>query len=174
MRTLFVFVLGLCLGAIALHFYQAQPGRGHVAGFDSSHYSSAARDAANEAGAKARGAASGVSATISEKMREWHLTPDDIHEDLAKSGRVARENVARLRERAADARIVAVIKAKYVLDRNLSAGTITVASSGGDVVLTGTVDSETLIGRAVALALDTEGVHHVTAKLIVAAAPATR
>jgi len=61
--------------------------------------------------------------------------------------------------------IVTVIKSKYVLDRDLSAVDIHVDARGGDVALVGTVASETLIGRAVALALDTDGVTHVAARL---------
>jgi len=58
-----------------------------------------------------------------------------------------------------------VIKAKYVLDKDLSALDIHVESQDGLVTLTGQVASAAAIGKAVVLALDTAGVHNVTAKL---------
>lgn len=157
MRTLFVFIVGIAVGAVGYYVYQAQPRRSSLA----TRSSQAARSAA----VHTRAAAGDMSATFAEKMREWHLTPDDIRADLAKTGAVARENTARAREKVADVRIVAVIKAKFVLDRDLSARTIHVESHNGSVTLTGTVNSPDLIGRAVAEALDTDGVHHVVSKI---------
>lgn len=164
MRTLFVLLLGIVLGAIGYYLYQNRPVHDR---FASTPAVRSSQDLANDAAAKTRSAAASVSAAISEKMQAWHLTPADIHSDLARSGQVARENVAQLREKASDARIVAVIKAKVVLDRDLSVSSLDVQSSDGSVTLTGTVRSEDLVGRAVALALDTEGVHHVTSKLTI-------
>ena len=66
-----------------------------------------------------------------------------------------------------DARIVAQINAKLVLDADLSARAIDVDCSGGRVTLRGTVPSEALLGRAVALALDTSGVANVASKVSV-------
>jgi osmotically-inducible protein OsmY len=78
----------------------------------------------------------------------------------------------RARARAAgetinDLRIVATIKAKYVLDRDLSATDIRVRSKSGQVTLDGTVSDPAFVGKATALALDTEGVSNVTAQLTV-------
>jgi hyperosmotically inducible protein len=85
---------------------------------------------------------------------EWQQTGDTVKAKALKAG-----------EKIGDAGITALIKAKYVLDRDLSASSITVETKDGDVLLTGTVTSRDLAGRAKALALDTDGVRNVTAKL---------
>jgi osmotically-inducible protein OsmY len=165
MKTIFVLAIGIALGAFGYYWYESQPSSRHFGTPSGAQISSSARDAADTAVSKTKSFASDVSGTLREKMRDWHLTSDDIHSDLAKTGEVVRENTARLREKVSDVRIVAVIKAKYVLDRDLSATSISVESTNGDVVLAGTVAAENLVGKAVALALDTEGVHHVKARL---------
>ena len=166
MRTLFVLIVGIALGAFGYYIYETQPRSVPISASGKS-----ARDTANDMVTRGRAFASDASDRFSEKLRQWHLTGPDIHADLQKSGEVARENTARLRERVADARIVAVIKAKFVLDRDLSVNSIQVESHDGDVTLTGTVPAEELIGRAVGDALDTDGVQHVKAKLKVGTAP---
>ena len=61
-----------------------------------------------------------------------------------------------------------MIKAKYVLDKDLSnASKIDINVRGGAVLITGTVKSERLIGRAIELAMDTDGVGAVSARLSV-------
>jgi len=166
MRILFVFILGIAVGAAAFYYYEQHP---TSATTTASGVSRSAQDSAHHAANQARAAASDFSDAFSEKMRDWHLTPDDIRADLAKTGEVVRENAARARVKVGDARIVATIKAKYVLEKDLSASAISVSSVEGDVTLTGTVASDALVGKAVAIALDTDGVDHVRAKLNVAA-----
>ncbi len=168
MRTLFILIVGIVLGAVGYHIYQTRP---PFVGPARPAESKSARAAANDMVSRGRAFATDASDKFSEKLRDWHLTGADIHADLAKTGEVVRQNTARARERVSDVRIVAVIKAKYVLDRDLSVNAIQVESHDGDVTLTGTVPADDLLGRAVADALDTEGVHHVTAKLKVAAGP---
>jgi osmotically-inducible protein OsmY len=165
MRTLFVFLVGIAVGAIALYWYQTQPQATHAVARGTSSVSNSSRDAADHAWDQGRAVASDMSARVSEKMQEWHLTGPDIHAELQKTGEVVRQNTAKARDRVNDVRIVAVIKAKFVLDRDLSAGAITVESTDGNVTLSGTVAAEYLVGRAVADALDTDGVNHVVSKL---------
>ena len=105
--------------------------------------------------------------SLDQKLRDWRLTPEDIKSDLAKTGQVVREKSAAVASRIDDARVVTVIKAKYVLDTDLSALAIDVACDHGAVTLTGTVKTPELVGRATALALDTHGVHKVVARLTV-------
>lgn len=166
MKTLFVFLVGIVVGAAALYYYQQKPGAPREV---ASSTADRARSATHDAAANASASAQRASDTLGEKMREWHLTPADIHADLARGGEIARANADRVRAQVSDARVVATIKAKLVLDRDLSARDINVDSTAGDVTLTGSVESEALVGRAVALALDTDGVQHVTSKLSVAA-----
>jgi osmotically-inducible protein OsmY len=64
-----------------------------------------------------------------------------------------------------------VVKAKYTLDKELSARTIEVSADNGLVTLRGTAPSEALIGKAVGLALDTDGVTQVKSLLTVQSTP---
>ena len=103
--------------------------------------------------------------SIEEKLKEWRLGPDDIKSDLAKTGEVVRQNAQSAGEKINNARIVAVIKAKFVLHHELYAHEIDVDCHDGNVALRGYVGSHDLIGKAVALALDTDGVRHVVSNL---------
>jgi hypothetical protein len=139
----FIFLLGLGIGGFAVHYYDH-----------------------NEMGESPIAApASNAHEALNDKLVQWHLTSDDIKADLAKTGQVVRENTRAAGDHLNDARIVTLIKAKYVLDKDLSALDIHVDSQDGMVTLTGTVASAAAIGKAVVLALDTSGVHNVTAKL---------
>ena len=62
---------------------------------------------------------------------------------------------------ALDTRATAVIKTKLAADPDFSALSISVATTGGRVTRSGTVASPELIGKATALALETEGVREV-------------
>jgi hypothetical protein len=142
MKTaLFFFILGLAVGGYAMYHYDQTQGL---------HPSLARADE-----------------KIDQKLVDWHLTKDDIKADLAKTGEVVRTKTAEAGSKITDARIHTVIKAKYVLDRDLSAVDIEVAVTAGSVALTGTVPSEELIGKAVELAMDTDGVTAVSAHLAV-------
>ncbi|HEY8994904.1 MAG TPA: BON domain-containing protein [Lacunisphaera sp.] len=66
-----------------------------------------------------------------------------------------------------DAGIIAVIKGKYVVDRDLSALAIGVKCDHGHVTLTGSAESPELIARAVEVARQTNGVSGVTSQLTV-------
>jgi uncharacterized membrane protein len=165
--ALIFFLLGAIAGAFALYVYQ-QPAPAAVAAANTgSSLSSKARAAVDDIGAKTRDTASRVKDSMADKLQEWHLTPDDIKADLAKTGQVVRSKTAVVGDRISDARIVAVVKAKFVLDRDLSALDINVDCRDGDVSLRGTVATHDLIGKAVVLALDTDGVHNVVSQLTV-------
>ena len=66
---------------------------------------------------------------------------------------------------ASDARAVTEIKAKYAGDSTLSVWKISVSCNQGHVKLSGTVSSPDDIGKAVALALDADGVRDVTSTI---------
>lgn len=152
MRGLLLFIIGAILGAWGYSVYQHRH-----AGFG--------YGPAPSVGTAARESASGLREGIESKLEQWRLKPDDIRADLARSGQVVRSTGREVGARIADARIVAVIKAKYVLDRNLSAWDIGVHCQDGEVTLEGTVPSAELLGHAVALAMDTDGVRTVTARI---------
>src|SRR5207248_5618905 len=109
--------------------------------------------------------------SIEGELKARHLDGDEVRADLARSGSVVRRNAHVLGEKIADARIAAVIHAKFVLHRELHAHDIVIESHDGNVTLHGVVGSHELIGKAVAIALDTEGVAAVASKLSLPPAP---
>lgn len=121
---------------------------------------------------RARDAASSAKDAIADKLADWHLTGSDIRRDLEKGGEVirtkAREAGSTIASATSNAKVVSIIKTKFALDKDLSARAISVSSDAGKVELSGAVANEELIGRAVALALDTDGVIEVTSHLTVA------
>ena len=107
--------------------------------------------------------------TVQAKLVAWHLTSADIQEELTKTGKVVRRQMrdfgAAMADASADAAITGKIKAKFALDKDLSAWSISVNTTGGHVTLSGTVSSHKLIGKAVMLALETDGVREVSSTL---------
>jgi len=154
MRFLLGTILGIVIGAYGLRLYEQR--------------SSVPPVAANPSVADTtRDSAMGVGDAVADKLAAWHLAPDDIRADLARTGEVVRAKTQGAGAKIADARIVTVITAKFVLDHYLSARDLKAESHDGQVTLAGTVPSPDLIGRAVALALDTEGVQNVASRITV-------
>ena len=93
----------------------------------------------------------------------------EIKEGLTKSGRIVREETrelgAAIADSTSDARITAKIKTKLLADRDLSGLKISVDTTEGRVTLAGIVSSHEHIGKAMRLALETEGVHEVASTL---------
>jgi osmotically-inducible protein OsmY len=144
MKYLIIFVLGVCLGI----YVDRHPPSLQLGGNPKvREQQAAARD------------------EFADKMRQWRLTPDDIKSELAHTGEIVRTQANAVGGKISDARILAVVKAKYILDRDLSASGIHVAVLGGRVTLTGSAGSADLVGRAMALAMDTDGVTAVDSKL---------
>lgn len=80
---------------------------------------------------------------------------------------VATEKAKEAGAEASDVRIIAVIKGKYLVDKDLSVFAITVDCKDGKVVLSGSAASPELINRAIKLAQDTSGVRIVNSTLAV-------
>jgi hyperosmotically inducible protein len=152
-KVFLALVLGIVLGAAGLWFYSTSQGRSRV------------RATANQV----QSAAKATGEAIQEKLRVLDLRPQDIKEDLARTGQVvrrkAREAGKAIADATADARITAAIKAKLVADKNLSALSISVNTTGGIVTLSGAVASPEDISRAMLLAMDTDGVQEVISTL---------
>lgn len=155
MKSFVFFLLGLIVGATAYHFYGE---RETYATADQVQQEPSLAARTGEKAANVRDA-------VADKFAEWHLTPEEIKADLRKTGEVVRAKSAVAGEKISDARIVTVIKSKYVLDRHLSALDINVDCTAGVVTLRGTVAVEEYIARAVVLALETDGVLSVSSKL---------
>ena len=104
-----------------------------------------------------------------EKGVKDSLDVDRIREELSRTGQVIREKSRRAGEVIADAsanaRISTAIKARLINEPSLRALTINVDTTDGVVTLSGTVSSPEEIARAVALALETDGVHKVISTL---------
>jgi len=131
----------------------------------------ATKGAVSTAADKTKAAAIDAKDAINDKLVEWKLTPTDLKADFEKGGRIVRSKssaaAAKTGEVFDNARIVTVINGKLVADSQLSAIKINVDADQGVVTLKGTVKSFDLIGRAMALALDTDGVTQVVSLLTV-------
>jgi hyperosmotically inducible protein len=114
-------------------------------------------------------AAKSAKDTLQDKMRELDLRPEQVKEDLERTGKVirrkAREAGQAISDATADARITAAIKAKLLGSKELSALSISVNTTDGVVTLSGSVNSTEEISKAVLLAMDSEGVREVVSTL---------
>jgi osmotically-inducible protein OsmY len=106
---------------------------------------------------------------IDARLAAWHLRADDVAEELARTGQVLRRQArgvgAAVADASSDAAITGKIKAKFAIDSNLSALGISVNTTDGHVTLAGAVASHQLIGKAVLIALETDGVREVSSTL---------
>lgn len=155
MKTaILLLLIGTVAGAVGWHYYQRA--QNPAIGERVVNLADKTGEAANDA-----------KAAVAGKAEDWKLTPENIREELAKTGRVVRSKARIVGDRIDDARIMAVIKGKYLVDENLSALAITVECRDGAVKLTGSATSPENIGRAITLALETGGVHNVVSQLVV-------
>jgi hyperosmotically inducible protein len=153
MRFLLALILGLAIGAGAVWYLQNGRGNSRV---------QSATDQVENA-AKSAGDA------IQEKLRVLDLRPQDVKDELARTGQVVRRSAKEagqaIADATADARITATIKGKLVASRDLSALSISVNTTGGVVTLSGTVPSTEAISKAMLLAMETDGVKEVVSTL---------
>ncbi|HEV2694655.1 MAG TPA: BON domain-containing protein [Verrucomicrobiae bacterium] len=157
-------VLGVILGAVGYWFLQKKAAEHPEA--QQRYEESAAHLKTN-----AVEVAHNVSDALSAKLDTLDLRADQISDELKKKGEIVRRKAQDLDDQmvnaTSDARAVTEIKAKYVADSTLSAWDISVSCAQGHVTLTGMVSSPEDIGRAVAIALDADGVRDVTSTLTV-------
>ena len=103
------------------------------------------------------------------KLEVLELQASKIQKEMAEKGRVVRRKASVLGESvadaAADARMTAVIKTKLAADPDLSALAISVNTTDGVVTLSGRVAGPELVGKAIWLALETDGVREVVSTL---------
>src|ERR1041385_1213472 len=153
MKIFLALLVGIAVGASALWFYSSTQGKSavHKTSDQIESSSKSARD------------------VLQEKLKMLDLRSDDIKEDLARTGQVirrkAREVGQAITDSTADARITATIKGKLVANRDLSAMSISVNTTSGVVTLSGSVSSPEDIGKAVLLAMETDGVREVISSL---------
>jgi len=152
MKIFLALVLGIAIGAVAIWFYENR---------------NAPRVRSAESQIQSTAASAGNA--VQDKLQAWHLTGSNIQDDLARGGQVVRRKAQDIghavADATADARITAAIKGKLVADRNLSALSISVNTTQGVVTLSGSVSSRDDIGKAMLLAMDTDGVREVISTL---------
>ncbi len=106
---------------------------------------------------------------VDAKMTAWHLRGDDIKDELNRTGKVLRRQASEfgvaVANATSDAAITTKIKAKYAIDRDLSAFGISINTTDGRVTLAGNVTSHQQIGKAMLIALETDGVREVNSTL---------
>jgi osmotically-inducible protein OsmY len=150
MKTLFVLILGLALGAFGYYIYK-QSG---------SDRTTPGPEEITQGGSRTN---------ESSTERKGDLRAEQIRDELARSGRVVRKKAqevgAAVSDATADARITGSIKTKLAVDSDLSALTVSVNTTEGVVTLSGTVSSHEHIAKAIKLALETEGVSEVVSTL---------
>jgi osmotically-inducible protein OsmY len=157
-------VLGVILGAAGFWFIQKKAREHPEAEQRAEAAAAQAQSSAGEAGQH-------LSDALQAKLETLDLRSGQIKDELARTGKVVRRKAhdlgGQVADAAADARIVAAIKARYAADPDLSVWKISVSSDQGHVTLSGTVSAEENIGKAVALALEADGVRDVTSTLAV-------
>ena len=153
MKIFFALLVGIAVGACAVLFYSTNQGKSavHTTSDQIESSTKAARD------------------MMEEKLKMRDLQSDDIKEDLARTGQVvrrkAREVSQAIADGTADARITATLKGKLLANRDLSAMSISVNTTSGVVTMSGSVSSPEDIGKAVLLAIETDGVREVISSI---------
>ncbi len=145
--------MGVALGAAAVWFYITYQNNPRM----------------RSAEQKVENAAKTTGDAAQEKLRVLHLRPEDIKDELARTGQIvrreARDAGQAIADATADARITAAIKAKLVASHDLSALNISVNTTAGVVTLSGFVSSPENISKAILLAMETDGVREVISTL---------
>lgn len=160
MRAFLALIIGILIGGVAVWYLSSESGRLTV----------------RTAGQQLDSATKPTRDAIQEKIRQLHLDPEHIRDELARTGQIVRKKTQQageaLVEATADTRTTAAIKAKLIADPQLSGLSISVNTTDGIVTLSGSVGAPGDIGKAVVTALETEGVREVISTLQVRARPA--
>ena len=164
MRTFFTgLVLGIIFGVAAYCYIQKKAAEHPEA---QQRYEEAASQTASNVSTTAHSMSDALRAKLLDTL---DLNGDQVKDELARTGQVIRRKAQDIGDAAADAasdaRAITEIKAKYAKDPTLSVWKISVSCSQGHVKLSGTVKSPDDIGKAIALALDADGVRDVTSTI---------
>jgi hyperosmotically inducible periplasmic protein len=161
MKNLFIaFLLGIIFGAAGYWFMLQQPVQ---------QAGESAQQKAAEAAKAATSAASQARQVAAAKLEALQLQAKDIREELKQKGEVVRRAVREVggaaADTAVDTRITAEVKRKLIAEPDLSSLSISVNTTDGRVTLSGTVSSAELVGRAMLLAMETDGVREVVSTI---------
>ncbi len=102
---------------------------------------------------------------ITSRISEWRLSSGELQRDLDQGVTVVRTKdvgVGAPTGSTDDELMKTMVKGKLQADSESSKAMIDVDAKNGEVMLKGSADSAASIGRAIALALDTEGVTKVS------------
>lgn len=164
MKTVIAVLIGVIIGAVAVWFFTADD---PVTTLQEAEERAAQE--MREAEESMRDAAEQARNDWDARLEALQLRAKDIREELAEHGQVIRRTARDFGEAAVDVakdtRTTATIKAKLAADEKLSVFDVSVSTTQGYVTLSGTVESPAHIGRAMALALETEGVREVASVL---------
>lgn len=153
-------VLGVGLGWLAHRHWNRPPASAEEERFR--EQATRAMDAAGEVVFRAGEA-------LRAKAEALNLRPEEIREELARTGRVVRRQARELMNQTpsaqADQRVLEEVRKRLSEDETLSALELGVTVSGGHVTLEGKADSEEHIAEAIVLALSVEGVRGVTSNI---------
>jgi hypothetical protein len=153
MRFILTLLVGIALGIAAVWYFNHNKNNSQF----------------QTAGQEIKSTAQNAGNAVADKLRSWNLDRDHITNELARTGRVIRDKAdaagKALKDATLDGRVTTEIKAKLVKDSDLSAWDIHVSTTDGVVTLSGTVSSPDLIGKAMELALDTDGARQVISTL---------
>ena len=159
MRVFLALILGALVGAGALWYYNT---RNPASPADSTTSLTNQLQGVMKSASNALESAGNA---VEEKLRQWHLEPQTIKEEMARTGQVVRKKAEQagraIADATADARTTAAIKGKLLAKTDFSSLGISVNTTDGVVTLSGSAPSADYIGKAVMLAMETEGVREV-------------
>jgi hyperosmotically inducible protein len=152
-RVLLALILGLALGAATVWYFGMGRNDARVQSF-TNQVETAARSAGD---------------ALQEKLKTLKLSPEEVKDELAKTGQVVRRKAKEagqaIADATADARITTAVKAKLLANRDLSGFSISVNTTDGVVTLSGAVPSIEAISKAMLVAMETDGVKEVISAL---------
>jgi len=105
-------------------------------------------------------------------MTEWRLSTTEIQSDLDRGVTIVRtkDNVVGAPTGSTDDAVIkTMVKGKLQADSQTAKASFDVDAKNGEVMLKGNADSAATVGRAIALALDTQGVTKVSSDIKVGA-----
>jgi hypothetical protein len=153
MRFILTLLVGIALGIAAVWYFNHNKNNSQF----------------QTAGQEIKSTAQNAGNAVADKLHSWNLDSEHITNELARTGRVIRDKANSagqvLKDATADGRVTTEVKAKLFKDSDLSGWDIHVSTTAGVVTLSGKVSSPELIGKAMSLALDTDGARQVISTL---------
>jgi osmotically-inducible protein OsmY len=105
---------------------------------------------------------------ITSRITEWRLGATELQADLDRGVTIVRtkDTVVGAPTGSTDDEVIeTMVKGKLQADSETAKASIEVDAKNGEVMLKGSADSAALVGRAMALALDTQGVTKVSSDI---------